>query len=298
VRPVIRTLARAAAIAAVCLIPLACAKQSEESRNANRSAVREAYTLLDHGQINRAIAVLEPVVDQEPDNHEARLMLASAYMGKAGIDVMSIHAAFHDVLFSKSLSEVLTSKKPATEALAAGELPAQRKSARETPVEAAIRKIDEFLNTVRRTTVIFNRFPHVAEKNWPLVDQALSHLDRLPNVGEVRVYRLFIRMVYLKEFLTNRIVRDPSFGTHDWACSLEVSDLQDGLNWSMSIMGRASDDFVTLYPTEASPFAKAHAIFSSVAEALDNVQKDAPVGVETGAQVAQRRLREALKCEQ
>jgi hypothetical protein len=290
----------------ICLLPLcalltgglvACAKQNQDTRKANRTAVGEAYTLMDHGDNGRAVILLEGVVEQEPANAEARLMLASAYMGKAGIDVLVLHDSFQDVLFSRSLSEVFSSDTNAGEAPKAsapknGLLPGEE----ETRVEKLLRQLDALLDTTRRVMIIFNRFPQIPERNWPYLDQALFHLDQLGDIKEVRVYRLFIRMLYLKEYLVRKIIHDSSFGTRAWACRLEASELQDGLLWAMSLLANASQDFIQIYPKEGSPFVRAYALFRGIEDGLTHLQDEVPVGGESAMSMGQRRLREALRC--
>lgn len=262
------------------------------------TAVTEAYTLMDHGQTGRAIELLEQVVQQEPGNEEARLMLASAYMGKAGIDVLSLHDAFQDVLFSHSLSDVFLSgdKGAAKDPVKGADLPAAQQSKDDTPVERVFQNVDEFLNNVRRVMLIFNRFPHVDESKWPLLDQALWNLDQIKPAKQVRVYRLFIRMVYFKEFLVVKVIKDPSFGTRSWACQIETEALKEHLLWMMTTLARASEDFIYIYPKEGSPFIRASAIFKTFEDELERLDHDAPVGGETGMMIGQRRLREALRC--
>jgi hypothetical protein len=289
---------------------IACAKPNSDA-SANRSAVTEAYTLMDRGENGRAVELLENVVAQEPHNSEARLILASAYMGKAGIDVLALHDAFHDVLFSKSLSQVFATHgdsaaagatkptptpKPKDEHPSEDTLHDRRQPLDDTPAEKMIRNLDDSLDSLRRVMVIFDRFPHVSENKWPYLDQALFQLSQIEPAKEVRVYRLFIRMIYFKEYLVRKIIRDTTFGTRAWACRLELEEFNEGLNWIMALLAGASEDFKALYPREESPFDQGREIFRKMSEAIVTTQEGAPQNGDKSVAASQLKLRETLRC--
>lgn len=294
-----RLLSTALTSLAACLLFVSCGKGVAEAKKPANTPVTEAYTLLDKGQTAQALELLEGILEKDPSNSEARLLLASSYMGVAGIDVFSLHDAFNDVLFSKSLSQVFFSgSKPSGtgDPLTGSNLPDARHGRDDTPVEKLFESVDEFLNNVRRVTVIFERFPHVPEHKWPLMEQSLMNLDQLPPDKGVRVYRMFIRLIYLKEVLVTRVIRDPSFGTREWACSLELEGLDQSLRWISDTLAQVSDDFVHVYPGKASPFVRVQALFKEFEGALTSLESTAPSGSETADLAGQRRLREMLQC--
>lgn len=272
------------------------------------TAVNEAYELLDKGQTSRAIALLEDIVREEPSNTEARVMLASAYMGRAGIDVLSMHDAFKDVLFSRSLSDVFFKGGSRTKSAAtpgstqsdpltgAPPLVGSHSVVEPTPAEKMFERVDEFLNNVRRLLVILNRFPRVNAQKWPLLDHALYNLDQTPLQREIRLYRMFIRMIYLKEVLVTRVLRDASFGTRQWACSLELEQLHESLTWISTSIAAISEDFIELYPGDGSPFTRVEALFTVFSEELGELEAATPPGGETISMMGQRRIRESFKC--
>lgn len=291
---------------AVAALP-ACARK--ENRTTPRyTAVNEAYELLDKGQTSRALALLETIVQEEPANTEARVMLASAYMGKAGIDVLSMHDAFKDVLFSRSLSDVFfkggksqdaaptpgsTTSDPLTGAPPVADSEAENAP---TPAEALFERVDEFLNNVRRVLVVLDRFPRVQPTQWPMVDQALYNLNQTPLHREIRLYRMFIRMIYLKEVLVTRILRDPNFATRKWACTLELAQLHESLSWVSIALAEISEDFIKLYPKDGSPFTRVEALFKVFSEKLGNLEASTPAGGETAMMMSQRRINKSFGC--
>lgn len=287
---------------------LAGCASKEKGSTLQYTAVNEAYELLDKGQTSRAIALLEQIVSEEPTNTEARVMLASAYMGRAGIDVLSMHDAFKDVLFSRSLSDVFfkggnqhgvsvpgaTRSDPLTGAPA---LAGSDGRVVPTPAEKVFERLDEFLNNVRRVLVILDRFPRVSARKWPLLDQALYNLDQTSLQREIRLYRMFIRMLYFKEVLVTRVLRDPTFGTAQWACTLELSQLHESLTWISNSIVSISEDFIEIYPRNGSPFTKIEALFKVFSEELAKLESLTPPGGETAMMMGERRIREAFSCD-
>jgi hypothetical protein len=285
-----------------------CARKQNEA-TVRYTAVNEAYGLLDKGQTSRAIALLEDILRDEPYNAEARVMLASAYMGRAGIDVLSMHDAFKDVLFSRSLSDVFFSggkKAPDLDGTGKPVAPRDpltgapgvdgRDSVTVTPAERLFEKIDEFLNNIRRVLVILDRFPRVPPAKWPLLEQALLNLSKTPLQREVRLYRMFIRLIYLKEVLVTRVIRDSTFATRKWACNLELDQLHDSLTWISTSLAEISEDFIEVYPRDGSPFTRVEALFKVFRDELGELEASAPAGGETATMIGERRIREAFHC--
>jgi hypothetical protein len=299
----------AAFLLSIALISALSACGGKDRRVAQRyTAVNEAYELLDKGQTSRAIALLEKIVSEEPRNTEARVMLASAYMGGAGVDVLSMHDAFKDVLFSRSLSDIFLNGEKKHDAPAPGTTPSDpftgappiegsEDREQSTPAERMFVRLDEFLNNVRRLLVVLDRFPRVSARKWSLLDQALYNLDQTTLEREIRLYRMFIRMIYLKEVLIHRVIRDPNFGTAYWACTLELSQLHESLSWISNSITSISSDFIEVYPRDGSPFAKIEALFKVFSEELEEFESSTPPGGETATMMGDRRIREAFKCE-
>src|SRR5687767_4959672 len=97
---------RRAALGCVVLATIAMAGACAGERKSEvEHPIREAYALMDQGHNAKAVILLERVVSTDPDNSEARVLLASAYLGQAGVDVYELHRTFQDVLFAKPLEK-------------------------------------------------------------------------------------------------------------------------------------------------------------------------------------------------
>ena len=274
----------------------ACAKKQEAAPN----PLTEAYSLMDKGQNAKAILILEDAVARDPHNSEARVLLASAYLGEAGVDVYKIHDAFKDVLFDKSLGDSFWhgpsgSKDPSTG------LPSFEgvdTSPDKTPVELVLTRLDFLLMKLRQDVTFLNRFPDVEKIKWSLLDKALEHLDSVESEKDVCLYRVFVRIIYLRAYLSQEIIADPDFGSKKWACNLDVEKLRESLVWIARNLVGASDDFRQVYPGKASSFlAGFQGTITAFLEALEHAKSDDPAGANTGDLGVQQRLREAFKCD-
>ena len=76
----------AAIISSALAIALALSACAPAPKKAG-SPEHEAYTLMDQGSNAKAVLLMEATIEKKPDSSEARLLLASAYMGMAGVDI-------------------------------------------------------------------------------------------------------------------------------------------------------------------------------------------------------------------
>jgi hypothetical protein len=71
------------ALVLVTLVATGCANKREAEKS--RSEIDRATYLIDQGQFSEAIYTLSEKLKEEPANPQARLLLASAYAGRAGL---------------------------------------------------------------------------------------------------------------------------------------------------------------------------------------------------------------------
>lgn len=162
----------------------------------------EAVKLMDTGENAKAAAILEDSLAKHPDDDEAKLLLASSYMGMAGIDVYKIFDAFKDLIFKKSLKDqIITPHDGVADhpSLGDGAIPDQDPA--KTKSEIAVAKFDKTLSTLQLALIYLDRFPQIDEEKWPLVESALATLQSMKNpAGDTFVYRVLIRVIYSKSY--------------------------------------------------------------------------------------------------
>lgn len=279
-----RVLAAALLVALLCLLQ-GCAKAEKTPK----SVVSEAYSLLDKGQRSKAILLLESHLLSNPSDDEGKQLLASAYVGDAGLDVYTLHDAFDDVLFKDPFKDLLR-KGP-------GDLPSAWKAA---PVGQTIGDtflwIDHYLAIIRETAKFLARLPDLAESKWPNVDRALELLDSVERRDLVH-YRIMVRVVYLKSFVREKILKFRPVTTQEWLCTLETNDVRDSLRWMLGHLIKASEDLSIVRPSSASGLASLYGKMTAVDEALQaGIGVDEASGVRTGMHEAERELRKLLGC--
>jgi len=275
----------------------ACAKSN---RDVAPNPVNEAYRLMDKSKTAKAILILEDTVSRDPHNSEARVLLASAYLGEAGVDVYKIHDAFRDILFEKSLGDSFWhgSNKNASKDPSIGlpSLEGPDTSNDKTPIELVLTRLDYFLMKLKQVVTFLNRFPEVEKIKWGLLDKALENLDRVESTQDVCLYRVFIRVIYLRAYLSQELITDPDFGSKKWACRLDIEKLRESLLWIMGNLAGVSKDFRKVYPEKAHSLAGFEGSITEFLVGLEQAKSKAPAGANTGALGVQQRFREAFKC--
>ncbi len=298
--------ARPLACAIALLATLAACAPSNE--DASVDPVRTAYELLDQGENAKAIWLLESHLRRSPPTiqnlDEARIVLASAYLGEAGLDVFAIHDHFKDILFGKALSDqFLGDAIPATPGAAPApeadptRLPGQL----ETPTNSAmlIARLEVTFGKIREITSFLNRFPEIKRLHWPLMDEALRLLEASGDAKDLRIYRVFIRVVYLKTLLSERVLTDPRFGTRDWLCEADTRALLKDLRWVSMMIQKSVIDLDGALRNKNALFPALQARVLGVTQAIQEMDDsgDTQLSGGVGASKLKKEIREALQCE-
>lgn len=281
-----------AAVSVTLLVACGGCAKSREDETPHR--IEEAYHLLDQSENAKAILVLRGLLEEEPGNEEARILLASAYMGQAGVDIYSIWDGFHDVLFNKPLGDVVLKSQSGGNGLMA---PAPADDTPPTPGAALVHKLDRFLTELRNVVSFLNRFPSVPREKWILLTQSLRNLDEIDGRKDVRLYRIFIRVIHLRAYLDVEFLKDPNLGTRTWACSFEVEPFRDKLAWLAEQMKHILDDYRVLYPEKSISLAELSGGIDGLASGLDHYQERGPVGSQTGGLAGENLVRKNFGCD-
>ena len=251
--------------------------------------VKEAYRLIDQGKNALAIHILEETIAKDPGNSEARIVLASAYVGEAGVDVFKIYDNFKDIIFDKPMSERFWSD---TKNTPSRDPPASKEN---TKLELFILQLDSFLLSLSQVTTFLSRFPDVEKIKWGLLDRALESLDFADSTQDVCIYRVFIRVIYLRAYLSQELIANPLFGSRYWACNLEIEHIRESLAWVLKNLVSATEAFQEADFDRAHSLAEFQGTVSGIVEALEQARSSAPVGVDSGSLELQKRLREAFQ---
>lgn len=258
----------------------------------------EAYGLMDQGQNDKAIVLLERTVQEQPDHSEAKVLLASAYAGRAGVDIYQLHRSFQDILFSKPLSAQLGfgSEMPTQEAPAISAVELEQPDAQQELLESAVADLDGFFGHLRNGLSYLNRFPKIDREKWPLLDESLGLLHSVEESKDVLLYRAFIRLFYLKAYVGAELLATPNFGKRQWACNIDFGSFADQLRWIARTLLYVSDDLNRVFPERASTFNNLHASVAALLKTLDSTRSKVRSNSATADQSASDSLRKAFNC--
>lgn len=231
----------------------------------------EAVTLMDRSQNAKAARILEADLRDDPSDDEARLLLASAYMGLAGIDVYRIFDAFQDLLFKRSLKDQIISPKSdpnAKNPLGNGTIPT--KDEVKSQAEGTMIALDKSVSSLQLALLYLDRFPQIPAANWPLVEAALAQLESMRNpASDTFTYRILIRLIYLKSYLVEKVMRNEQFGSREWACGFDARSFDEDLSFftrhALAIDGELGQGA----EKGAKALAKAHKNFAFLADAAN-----------------------------
>jgi len=197
-----------------------------KARTGTIPAKEEAVTLMDKGENARAARILETDLARNPHDDETKLLLASAYMGLAGIDVYRIFDAFQDLLFKRSLKDQIISPKSdagGPGALGNGKIPDHAET--KTKSDEALAALDRTLSSLQLALVYLDRFPQVPEEKWPYIEAALARLESMDDpASDTYTYRVLIRLIYAKSYLVANVIRNERVWTREWACRFNAQD--------------------------------------------------------------------------
>jgi hypothetical protein len=276
------------ALTAILATLIGCGKSQQQT---TIHPNKEAYRLLDQGKSALAIYILEESIARNPDNSEARMLLSSAYVGEAGVDVFKIYDTFKDVIFDKPLSKRFWPSQ-ASESTSDSSA-----SKNKTKIELFVSQLDSFLLTLSRVVSFLGRFPDVEKAKWVLLDRALENLELVDSTKDICLYRVFIRIIYLRAYLSQELMKNANLGSRSWACNLELEHMREALAWIMKNLINASEDFQKVDFGGSHSLAEFQGAIQAILDALEEAKSNAPVGVNSGYLGLQNKLREAFHCE-
>jgi hypothetical protein len=296
---------------ALVMVGVAGVSCAPKGQNTPQPPLTEAYRLMDKGDNEKAAILLEQYIQQNPDSQEGKILLASAYMGEAGVDIYKLYDSFKDIIFNKPLGERFWGNggSSSSDDILGNDSDVEGKrnvvaqngsdpsSQEEPPIEILIDHADKILLKTKKVIEFLNRFPDVPKEKWPLLDSGLALLDSASNARDISLYRIFFRLVYMKAYLGQEFLRDPDMGRKKWLCSIDLGNLRESLDWVLKQLSAASDDVRRAYPSQASNLNSVQAIMDAFREELDGLDRST-TGANTEQTVLQNRFRTALHCGQ
>jgi hypothetical protein len=259
---------------------------------------------MDKGQNEKAAILLEKIVEEQPENREAKILLASAYMGQAGVDIYKLHDTFKDVLFNQPLSERFWGKSAGAdplndpssasfdEKMTVSEL---GPDGQPLPIIQMINTADRILIKSKKAIEFLSRFPDVPKEKWPLLDSGLQLLDGAGDERDLCLYRVFFRVIYLKAYFSHEFLRDPDMPRKKWLCSIDLGNLRESVDWILKHLTAASEDFQRAFPKRAATLNSIQAMSHAIRDELTQLEQSKD-GTNSGLIVIQNGFRSSLRC--
>ena len=272
-----------------------------------QSPLTESYALLNEGQNAKAIKLLEKELARHPDNDEVRLVLASAYAGEAGVDVITIYDSFKDLLFAKPLKNSILQGPEESSRPADGPVPiaavkpkanaaSENKDEIQTPVKKFSHEIYQFLDSLQRALGYIEKFPRVTANELPLIARALQLLDAHAWQKDVTFYRAFLRVLYLKESYLEKITNDEHFGTSEWICTLDLRKFGEELAVIGDDLLKVTKDLKEVYPNKSSYIDDFYYYVMIMDGTLKTSSTHSPAGSQSGTLLLEGKLRSFMRC--
>ncbi|MBI4924836.1 MAG: hypothetical protein HY843_02840 [Bdellovibrio sp.] len=274
----------------ILLVCLSCLNCGNPRQVYKPSSVAEAEDLIDKGENEKAILILEKYMQEEPKNKEVKILLASAYLGYAGLSIYSYFESFHDLLFERPLSETLFGDKSSQD-LASVSINMPGLNDDLAPIEVMLLKLSQFFLIASNQLSFFNRFNTVMPAYWQFVDRALKLIDSTEKTNDIVLYKILIWIIYIKSYLKYNIVGDKSVGSRQWICNLDVERFYLDIKWILrSVLIIVKD--VKIIKTEGSAALNDLEIGLSDIEHIMNEFSDQKNGV----RLSLKGLEYQLKC--
>lgn len=286
---------RSWAFALATVLAVGCGRNH---RDQGRDPVLDAYKLIDADRDDEAILLLEGELSRmsfQPDHAGERnrliVVLASAYAHKAGVKVQR---------FVKILNAGKLSVKFDLKAKVDG------KMGRVEAFDGFLGVFGGYLRSLANTTAIYTAVPTVSEEQEKPLEHALGLLDGL-DAENLRpseaLYRVVIRVVYLKRYLATRVFSDQTVGPEFEAatCSINFEKISLAVAESGRLMVKMLNDMAIAQPKKAKDFERQRIRVTQVVADLTRMTTSVSLVDELSSRVAKRTLAQAglqklLKC--
>lgn len=227
---------------------LACQKVEDRV-----DAKEQAIDHLNQRRYDQAIELLLKILQEKPADSEIKVLLASAYSGSTGFNVIDSFEAFRPLLFRK------TSLSPShglqTEEHAASASEGATDARMHALERASLRFLDSFTSTLR--TIV--HIPHTPLAARPRLVEALMLLSTVgteDNSGvKARSYAALLNALqfinYTRDALPGLVVEDTNLSFVDAVCALDTHTFLENLEVSTTYLLNSVTDLNAAYKAQS-----------------------------------------------
>ncbi len=210
----------------------------QESPAVDRKDRAKEY--LNHRQFQAAIALLDELHRANPRDDETSVLLASAYAGSVGINVIDSLPIFQTVLIDQRQSHVVASES---------DLPRPPGSADDTTETSAAHEIANFFDDVGRHFRTVEKIPHVPIDERKNLVEAFLVLRTVSQDSayyqRARSYSALISMLQFLNFIRDSLHKPNQNGSPDESeliCQVKMVGLVDNMTSAIRYLSIMSDD--------------------------------------------------------
>jgi hypothetical protein len=113
----------------------------------------------------------------------------------------------------------------------------------------------------------------------------------------VTLYRLFIRMIHLRAYLSEEVISNPRFGTRDWACSIDTAEFKENVLWIAGELKLALEEYRFVFPDKSTGLSGFAGVVNGLVEGLEQTERENPAGSGTLMLSGEKSVRKAFGCD-
>jgi hypothetical protein len=248
-----------------------CAQHSDRAKD----PLVNAYKLLDQGRSAEAVALLEQLHSENPNDKKTTVILASAYASLAGLQVYSFYDLFYDAMFSRPWVE-LTKTKTKTMDMPTLNIPSPDELKKKTPSEVMNIVLQNFvkaLGALSQISNILEKIPSLTAETKPYLEQAIILLDSIDKPEKAHaVFRALLRATYLKNMIATELSPDSTSDIVNYDstghCHFRPEMLSRGITEVGKIAGKLMNDLSIGFPKDKPTFVEAQATVNATMQTV------------------------------
>jgi hypothetical protein len=221
----------------------ACHKVS--NKTPAQDHVAKATTFIDQGDYGSAIELLEDTIKHD-DTYEVRLVLASAYAGKAGIKVENYwdYLVGFDAFAKDKTPEVIP------DWISADMIPEKL----DEKEKSQLRNLNESYKAIQRLEKKVEKVPPIQISDRPYLEKARGLLEQTPTASS-KLYRSLLTIVMIKSEIQDgkQLVSAWSDAAFD-PCLAVVPEISVWLSNVLDLVGEGLDDLGQAYPNDKDQY--------------------------------------------
>lgn len=213
---------------------------SPRPQDPSKEKLLKASRLIDAGKPDEAISYLEKLIEQEPQNTDAKVALSSAYAAKAGIKVTSFAGM---IINARSVENVMAelSKNAEPSTTPTGQ------------VDEFLKKVSSLMSKASGVARIYVDIPEIRDDVYPYLLYAIEILEEQKDLkAEDKIFKVIMEIIVLKHMISTDLV--VGIFQKDWysqKCVLNFNKFNRSLIKTGKLVVAILEDLEVAHPSKA-----------------------------------------------